>query len=149
MPDAGRTPGRRSVILLDTFHDRRTCYFFGANPLGTQHDGRFQDNGRVEDSTWDAAWNVAARVAPDGWSAEFAIPLRSILFRPGKGRIWGVNIGRTHRRTLEMSFWAGPLDSESRVSQYGELTGLDLEGGAERLRVDPESAWAATSRDVV
>jgi len=135
--DADLTQDDAVFIMLDTFHDRRTCYIFGANALGTQFDGRFQDNGRVEDSSWDAAWNVVARVGNDGWTAEFAIPLRSILFRGGKGRTWGINIGRTHRRTLEMSLWAGPLDSYSRVSQYGELTGLDLEGGADRFELIP------------
>jgi hypothetical protein len=124
-------------ILLDTFHDRRTCYFFGTNALGTQHDGRVQDNGRIDESSWDAAWNVAARVRADGWSAEFAIPLRSMLFRSGTGRTWGINVGRTHRRTLETSLWAGPLEATMRVSQYGELTGLDLEGGAKRYEFIP------------
>jgi hypothetical protein len=124
-------------ILLDTFHDRRTCYIFATNPLGTQYDGRVQDNGRVSDETWDAAWSVAARAVADGWVAEFAIPLRAILFRPGRGRVWGFNVARTHRRTLETSLWAGPLESATRVSQYGELTGLDLEGGAKRYEFIP------------
>jgi len=59
------------------------------------------------------------------------------LFRSGKGQTWGINIGRTHRRTLETSLWAGPLDATERVSQYGELTGLDLEAGAKPYEFIP------------
>lgn len=125
------------TVYLDTFHDRRTCYFFSTNPLSTQTDGRITDNGRVEDTVWDAQWDVAAQRLEDGWSAEFAIPLRVLQFRPGVDRTWGFNIGRSHRRSLEDSFWAGPLQAASRVSQYGELRGLSLEGGAKRWDLIP------------
>jgi hypothetical protein len=126
------------TIFLDTFHDRRTCYFFSANPLGTQADGRVQDNGRVNETAWDAAWNVVARKTSDGWVAEFAIPLRAMLFRSGKDRVWGLSIVRTRRSNLETTFWApAPLESIYRVSQYGELTGLELERGAHPYQFIP------------
>jgi hypothetical protein len=119
-------------IFLDTFFDHRTCYFFATNPLGTQIDGRIRDNGRVLDSTWDATWESAAQVHSDGWTAEFAIPLRSITFKSGTALTWGLNLGRTRRTNLEVSTWAGPLENLFRVSQYGELHGLDLAGGGAR-----------------
>ena len=126
------------TVYLDTFHDRRTCYFFSTNPLATQTDGRITDDGRVEDTIWDASWQVAAQIVDDGWSAEFAIPLRVIQFRTGEERTWGFNIGRTRRSSLEHSFWAGPLESATRVSQYGRLDGLSLQrGGAKRWELIP------------
>lgn len=125
------------TVYLDTFHDRRTCYFFSTNPLATQTDGRITDDGRVQDVVWDAAWQVAAQTTPDGWSAEFAIPLRALQFASGDSRTWGFNIGRTRRSNLEHSFWAGPLESANRVSQYGELQGLSLHAGAKRWDLIP------------
>lgn len=125
-------PDDAIIIFLDTFHDRRTCYFFATNPLGTQTDGTVQDDGRVYDVTWDAAWEVAARRGPDGWTAEFAIPLRVMLFRAGEHRIWGFNVLRARRATLETSVWSGPLEAVFRVSQYGEIHGLSLTGGGAR-----------------
>jgi hypothetical protein len=119
-------------VFLDTFHDRRTCYYFATNPLGTQVDGRIRDNGRVQDDTWDATWSSESRIHSDGWSVEFAIPLRSITFKTGQDVSWGFNIGRTRRANLEVSFWVSPKDNLFRVSQYGELTGLELEGGGAR-----------------
>ncbi len=126
------------TIYLDTFHDRRTCYFFATNPLGTQTDGSVKEDGRVQDLTWDAPWRAAARRTADGWTAEFAIPLRVLMFRTGADRTWGLNIGRTRRSNLERTFWAGPLESPFRVSQYGELRGMSLErGGARRYELIP------------
>jgi PAS domain-containing protein len=119
------------IIVLDTFHDRRTGYFFSMNPLGTQSDGRVRDDGRVVDSTWDAAWQSAAARVDGGWSAEFAIPFRVLTYRTGEDRAWGLNIGRSRRSSLETTFWYGPLEDSMRISQYGELTGLHLiKGGA-------------------
>jgi len=130
--DSVAIPDDTIIIFLDTFHDRHTCYFFAANPLGTQTDGTVQDDGRVYDVTWDAAWDVATGRTSDGWIAEFAIPLRSMLFRAGSGRSWGFNILRARRSTLETSVWNGPVESMFRVSQYGEVRGLDLKGGGAR-----------------
>ena len=53
-------------------------------------------------------------------------PLTSIKYAAGENRRWGINFGRSRRRTLEFSSWAGPLDSRARVSQAGSLTGLTL-----------------------
>jgi hypothetical protein len=114
------------VLVLDSHHDRRSGYYFITNALGTQADGRIADDGRTVDNSWDAPWRSAAQRTAYGWSAEIAIPLTSISYRAGTGQTWGVNFGRSRRRTLEQSFWAGPLDTPYRASQAGRLTGLDL-----------------------
>lgn len=113
-------------ILLDTFDDDHTGYFFLTNLLGTQHDGRLADNGRSEDSRWDASWRSAAHRLPDGWSAEIAIPFSVLKFHDGEDRRWGVNFYRWVPRRLEVAAWTGPLESTTRVSQAGALTGLSL-----------------------
>ena len=114
------------VVILDTYRDRQSAYVFAVNPLGTQADARVVSDGRTTDLTWDAEWEVRVRIQEWGWSAEIAIPLGSIRFQAGEGQEWGVNFGRGRRRSLELSFWTGPLDAEFRVSQAGELTGLNL-----------------------
>ncbi len=114
------------IVMLDTYHDRQSGYYFMTNLLGTQADGRIADDGRTVDGSWDASWRSAARRTPDGWEAELAIPLVSVAFRAGEARSWGINFGRSRRRTLEQSFWAGPLDNAFRMSQAGRLEGLDL-----------------------
>jgi len=120
------------TILLDTYHDRRSGYYFTTNLLGTQADGRVADDGRTIDGSWDASWRSAARRTADGWEAEFAIPFASVAFRAGENRSWGVNFGRSRRRTLEQSYWAGPLDNPYRMSQAGRLEGLQLSAPPKR-----------------
>jgi hypothetical protein len=123
------------VVMLDTYNDRQSGYYFITNLLGTQADGRIADDGRTIDNSWDASWRSAARRTADGWEAEFAIPLASVAFRAGANRTWGVNFGRSRRRTLEQSYWAGPLDNAYRMSQAGRLEGLRLVAPPKRHQV--------------
>lgn len=124
-------------VLLDTFHDRRTCYYISTNLLGTQWDGRITENGRTNDATWDGIWKSAAQRTDFGWTAEFAIELSSIKYEPGKDKTWGLSVGRGIPRKLEYSFWTGPIESAYKVSQFGELKGLDLEKAEKKLRIIP------------
>ncbi|HUU38613.1 MAG TPA: DUF5916 domain-containing protein, partial [Candidatus Desulfaltia sp.] len=124
-------------VLLDTFHDRRNCYYVSTNLLGTQWDGRITDNGRTFDSTWDGVWRAAARKTEFGWTAEFAVELGSIKYEPGENKTWGLSLGRGIPRKLEFSFWTGPLESPYKVSLFGELKDLDLEKAEKKAQVIP------------
>lgn len=125
------------IVILDTFHDSRSGYFFLANALGTQSDGRISENGRVVEYNWDGAWQSAASRFAGGWTVEMAIPFSSLRFRPGREQSWGLNVGRTCRRLLETSFWAGPLEERFRLSQYGALEGLNLEAAQRKYEIIP------------
>lgn len=124
-------------LLIDTFSDRQTAYFFAVNALGTQTDARVADDGRTTDFNWDAPWRAAARRTPEGWTAEMSLPLTSIKYSAGESRAWGINFARSRRRTLELSHWAGPLEHQYRVSQFGRLTGLTLTAPQRRQQVIP------------
>ncbi|MEW5981296.1 MAG: DUF5916 domain-containing protein [Acidobacteriota bacterium] len=135
--DGGLLSDDAVALLIDTFHDRQTGYFFITNPLGTQEDGRLSDDGRQSDTAWDAAWQSAAARTEDGWSGEFAIPFTSIKYASGNNVTWGINLARTRRRTLEFDTWSFPLDDTGRVSQAGQLVGLEIEPPARRIQVIP------------
>jgi hypothetical protein len=135
-------------VLMDTFNDQHTGYFFRTNLLGTQEDGRIADNGRTVDRRWDAAWQCAASRTEDGWSVEFEIPFDILKYRAGRERVWGINFSRTVRRRFETSVWSGPGESQWRVSQFGVMVDLELPlRGAKRLQVIPyglavvEESW--------
>jgi len=124
-------------VGLDTFHDKRNCYFFFTNLLGTQHDGRISENGLHTDSTWDGIWRSAARKTPFGWSAEMAIDFSCLKYKPGEECSWGLSLGRFLPRLLESDFWTGPLESPHKVSQFGVLRGLELEQAEKKSQIIP------------
>lgn len=126
------------VIFLDTFHDRRSCYVFMTNLMGTQYDGRIIDNGLTTDKTWDGLWKSAGQKTDSGWSVEVGIDLSSLKYKPGKDKTWGINFGRSLPRALENSFWAGPLESPHKVSQFGEVVGLELKPAEKKVQVIPD-----------
>jgi len=123
-------------VTLDTFHDKRSGYYFRTNPLGVQHDGRVSENGRVADTNWDGIWESAGAMIEEGWSAEVAIPFSTVKFRPAQNQTWGLQSSRYFPRNLEKSFWTGPLDDYRKIDINGILTSLDLEGSS-KLEVIP------------
>jgi len=141
------------VVILDSHHDHQSAYYFITNPLGTQADGRVANDGRTVDATWDASWISAARATEDGWVAEIVVPFSSLKYAAGEGKTWGINVGRSRRRDFELSFWAGPLDNQFRVSQAGAITGLNVPPperrhqvivyGISRLQQDTTTDWNA------
>ena len=126
------------ALLIDTFHDRRTAYYFVTNTLGVQGDGKVANNGRVVENEWDGTWECASSRSAEGWTSEFAIPFRILRFSGGEDTTWGINFHRYVPRRLETSVWSGPGESEWRVSSFGELTGLDVQSaGAKKYAVIP------------
>ena len=135
--DSDLTEDDAVAVCLDTYGDRRACYYFMTNLLGTQYDGRITDNGLTTDATWDGVWRSVARKTETGWAAEIAIELSSLKYKPGLKKVWGLGLARVFPRRLENSFWQGLVDSPYKVSQFGLLSGLDLERSSEKLQVIP------------
>lgn len=134
----------RIEILLDTFHDRRNAFYFATNPLGALVDGLIIENSELN-TDFDAIWDVRTHRFSGGWTAEFAIPFKSLGFRKGE-TAWGFNISRTIKRKLEEDRWASPrLETEFvQVSEAGTISGL---GNAEQgLGLDVRPFLASSIR---
>ena len=147
-PDPDRIVGfltRRDVgsssdwidVYIDSYHDRRTAYQFGVNPVGVKRDSYWFNDGNSDDS-WDAVWDVVVRRDPEGWCAEFRIPFSQLRFSDtGDGRL-GFAVVRNVARLNETSTW--PLLSKSAsgwVSSFGELTGVTVGRASRRLELVP------------
>ena len=124
--DGGLDADDSVSVALDTFGDERTAYYFRANALATQEDGRIADNGRTVDDRWDAAWRSAARRYDDRWTVEFEIPFAILRYSSESAAAWGINFVRTTPRNLETSLWSGPGEVVWRVSSFGEIDKLAL-----------------------
>jgi hypothetical protein len=79
-------------IVLDTYGDRRTGYFFQINAAGTRVDGLISTADSVS-LDWDGIWDARTARTPDGWSAEIVILSRTLSFTPGLND-WGLKLER-------------------------------------------------------
>jgi hypothetical protein len=122
--DANLGSDDRIEILLDTFRDQRSAFYFATNPSGALVDGLAFANGQLN-TEWDAIWHVRTRRTDEGWVAEFAIPFKSLSFPAGQ-TAWGFNIARNIYRKLEDSRWSGArLETQFlQVSEAGQITNL-------------------------
>lgn len=133
--DASLSESDSFQVIFDTFGDHQSGFVFGTNPAGIQYDGQVTRDGEGGLGTtggfnlnWDGAWEVEARVFDGGWSAEMAIPFRTLRFPKGNPQSWGLNFQRNIRRRNETVFWS-PLPRQfglTRVSMAGELTGVEV-----------------------
>jgi len=131
------------LFILDTYNDGQNGFMFGTNSIAVEYDaqvdnegqGNFNSNRQVGGTiggfniNWDGSWEVKTEVGDYGWSAEFAIPFRTLRFATGDDVTWGVNFQRIIRKNNEIDFWA-PLPIEfdlKRLSLAGKLTGLKLQ----------------------
>jgi hypothetical protein len=126
-------------IVLDTFHDERNAYQFIINPAGAKWDAQIANEGREVNQSWDGVWYVKTRIADDGWTAEIAIPFKTLKFPRAPVQTWGINFQRTLRRRNEDSLWAPVprIYSVQRVSLAGTLEGLEgIEPGS-NIKIKP------------
>jgi hypothetical protein len=131
-----RTNSDSVDIFLDPFGDRRTGYHFSISARGVQYDALVTEaNGN--DSTWDGIWQAATHFTEWGWTAEVAIPFKSIRF--ASGRPWGVNFGREIVRKNERAFWqfVTRFDGRMRPSKAGILEGIEGVEPGRNLEVVP------------
>ena len=111
-------------IVLDTYGDRRTGYFFQINAAGTRTDGLIS-NPESASLDWDGIWDARTARTKDGWSAEIVIPSRTLSFTRGL-REWGLNLERYVPRERLALRWSSPtLDSFLYdLSRTGTLSGV-------------------------
>ena len=121
--DASLSSDDRIEILLDTFRDQRSAFYFATNPSGALVDGLVTSGGLNPE--WDAIWDVRTTRTGEGWIAEFAIPFKSLSFPAGR-TVWGFNIARHIYRKLEEDRWSGArLQTQLyQMSEAGEITNL-------------------------
>ena len=132
-------------VIFDTFKDGRNGFVFGTNPAGIEYDGQVVEGGsgifsgmggssrfRGGFSTgfnlnWDGAWNVATQIGDFGWSAEFAIPFRTLRYPPGDVQTWGLNFQRNIARHKEVAFWSELERNHEldRLTDAGSLQGVE------------------------
>ena len=158
-------------LVLDTYQDQQNGFVFGTNPVGLEYDGQLTNAGQGSGGTggglvrrsgsqqqrgsgggfnlnWDGVWQVRARISDIGWTAEIAIPFRTLRYPSGAAQTWGLNLQRNIRHRNEESYWA-PLPRQfnlNRLSLAGEVQGVEVPV-QRNLKLTPYVLGEAIRRD--
>jgi hypothetical protein len=131
-------------VGFDPYHDRRSGYYFGVNPLGSIEDGTIS-NDTDTSSTWDGVWSSAARVDEGGWTVEIRVPFNQLRFKGTGVQVWGINFQRLIKRKNEEDHFAWvPKEESGLVSRFADLTGLSGIASGGRLEISPFALTKAT-----
>jgi len=128
-------------FAIDTFYDRRSGFSFQTNPLGALRDQEIGDE-RTTNTDWNTVWDVKAARTDEGWSAEFAIPFKSLRYRASGAQTWGINMQRQVRWKNERSYLSGVPASYggrgiNKLSSAATLVGLEVPPSGRNLEIKP------------
>ena len=149
------------AIYFDTFLDQNRAYRFSVNGYGVQGDAIVNARGysrsargrrtgsysmsRNEiptgDSSWDALFESGGQIVDDGFTAELAIPFKSLRY-PERDRDiphrWGFQIVREVRGKDENQVWAPVTRNISGfLTQVGVLEGMTNLSMSRNLEILP------------
>ncbi len=147
-------------IVLDTFRDRRRGFAFMANPLGVQMDAIVRGVGSVgsygsitgapgEDYSWDAIWDSAGRITPEGYTVEFAIPWSALRFPKTQAvQSWGIVAYRSYPRSLRRRLMSNPQyrDESCYLCRAELLTGLEGMRPGRGIDLTPTATYLKTRK---
>ncbi len=140
-------------VYFDPFLDQQRAYVFSVNGYGVQGDsivsggrgGGFSGGGRGGvpwgDRSWDALFESGGQPVADGFTAEMAIPFKSLRYparSAGVPHTWGFQIVRQIRDKDETIVWS-PVsrDIAGFLPQMGVLDGMTGLSTSRNLEVQP------------
>ena len=111
------------AIVLDTFGDQRSGYYFRVNAAGARDDGLISTPDDIP-LDWDGVWDARVVRTAAGWTAEIEIPVNTIRFDP-KLASWGFNAERYVPRERQTLRWSGPT-LDARLADFRRAGALEV-----------------------
>ncbi|MCS6808173.1 MAG: DUF5916 domain-containing protein [Bacteroidota bacterium] len=103
--DFGADESDGVMVILDPLSTGQNGFAFRVSPVGVQSEGFVASGGNFGmDRSWDNVWFSEVHSAQHQWTAEIAIPFRSLRFESGRKQ-WRVNIVRWDWVHNELSTW--------------------------------------------
>ena len=134
-------------VVLDTFLDRRSAYYFQTTPIGAMRDAAVTDG--VNNSNWSTVWDVRTATTDTGYTVEMAIPFKSLRYRGGGAQTWGINARREVQWNTESSMVsqvpASYGGSWTQMSVAGTLVGLETPAQSLNLEFKPYLVSSVTT----
>lgn len=121
----------RVGVYLGSFGDARNAYYFQVNANGVRRDALAGNDYFIDE--WQTVWHAATQQYEWGWSAEMAIPLKSISFNPNAEH-WDINFDRNNPRLGEEIAWSsqqekifpGIFGKIDNVKGFNQGKGIEL-----------------------
>ncbi len=137
------------IVALDTFFDRRSAYFFQTNPIGGVRDALIVDE-TTTNYDWNTVWDVRSRRSESGWTAEMAIPFKSLRYRPTRSQVWGFNVLRMVRSKNEETLLSPVPRSYGgqgifRLASAATLVGIDPPENSRNVEIKPYAISTLTT----
>jgi hypothetical protein len=145
--DRDRTDNDDTVTFyIDPFLDQQRAYVFSVNGYGVQRDallsgGTSGGNSGGGDTSWNALFASAGQLVEDGWTAEMAIPFKSLRYPArgnGESHRWGFQVEREIQTKNETVQWA-PISRDvlGFLRQMGVVDGITNLSTARNLEILP------------
>jgi hypothetical protein len=140
--DSNNIPQNENFLFaFDTSFDRRSSVAFQFNPLGGRMDAQVTNETQYN-GDWNPVWTVAVGRFEGGWTAEAAVPFKSLRYRPGTDQLWGIQLRRINRWKNEVSYLTHVPNGSGaqgfqRASVYGTLVGLQAPPSSRTLDLKP------------
>ncbi|MCB0643269.1 MAG: carbohydrate binding family 9 domain-containing protein, partial [Phaeodactylibacter sp.] len=103
-----RAGGNDNISLIfDTFNDKTNAFLFGINPYGVRREALISGGGSTLEgfqTSWDNKWDGEAMIYEGYWTAELAIPFKTLRFKEG-GTSWRFNSYRFDTQANEQTLW--------------------------------------------
>nr|WP_321441762.1 sugar-binding protein [uncultured Hyphomonas sp.] len=101
-------------FYIDPFNTGTSGFGFDINALGARTE-RLIRYGQSPVDAWNIIWDADSIRTEDGWTAEIALPFRSLSFDPASDG-WGLMMTREHAHANEEIRWAG---IDQSVNKFG------------------------------
>ena len=129
------------AFLLDPFYSRRNSFQFMINHNGGRMDGE-TTNERQYNADLNPIWDIAIGKFDGGWTAEAAIPFKSLRYPPGREQIWGFTGRRVSRWKNEIAYTQPmpkgiALFGIMRASNASTIVGIEAPPPRRSLEVKP------------
>ncbi|BDQ13149.1 carbohydrate binding family 9 domain-containing protein [Sediminibacterium sp. TEGAF015] len=116
--DIGHDGNDCVALVLDPVNTRNNGFFFVVNAYNAQSEDQLTSAGDGVSFSWDQTWYSETKRYGDRWTAEMAIPFKSIRY-PADKKTWGINFVRVDTKTNEYSTWTNvPVNFASHDIGY-------------------------------
>jgi hypothetical protein len=135
-------------LYVDPFLDRRNGISLTVNSIGGRNDGQLFNDQYNRD--WNPIWDFAVADFEGGWVAEYALPFRSLRYRPGREQTWGLNALRAVRWRNELSVLSPVpqgmgMSSAQHAALAATVVGIEAPPPARNLDVKPYAISTLTT----